>query len=297
VKCIETGVFSNTYAGQFSFNPSFSYEHEIKPGLMVESGDSLWLEYQIPDDTGIYNDEAVWFDYPLDCDDLTLTVTPEKWPPNWWHTEMYDLSYPSFEIKVEGASLGGQILSGMEYKSIRVNNLIAPEDVTVFPVGQQNPDDFVDSVVLKFETMLVLHTLEPDTPGVYTVNLTGHSKDGLPFCAQTEVVLAEGEPPAHSPEGKVTPDTYGLDQNYPNPFNASTSISFTLPEPAAVKLEIFNISGQVIMTLKDGIFEAGNYSVIWDGKDKDGNDVAGGIYFYRLKTDTFTETKKMLLLK
>jgi hypothetical protein len=297
VKCIETGVFSNTYVGQFSFNPNFSYEHEIKPGLMIASGDSLWIEYQIPGDVEVYTDEAVWFDYPLDCNDLILSIFPEKWSQNWWHSMMYDWSYPTFEITVKTADLGGTLLSNMECRSIRLNNMIAPEKVTSYPIGQQNPDAFVDSLVLQFEVMLVLHTLDPDTPGTYSLTLTGHSKDGVPFCAQTEVMLVESNPPDYAAYDKVIPETYKLDQNYPNPFNAGTQISFSLPEPANVKLEIFNIGGQIITTLKDDALEAGNYNVFWNGKDKDGNEVAGGIYFYRLKTDMFSETKKMLLLK
>jgi len=300
VKCMETGVFSNTYVGQFSFNLNSSFEHEIKPGLMVASGDSLWVEYQIPGDTVVYGDEAVWFDYPLDCDDLILSVNPPKWPAKWWHTMMYDWSYPTFDITVTTEELGGAMLSNMECRSLRVNNMIAPEKVTIYPLdppGQQNPSEFVDSAVLQFDVMLVLYTLKPEVPGTYALNLTGHSKDGKPFCAKTEVMLVESEPPAHSSHGKVIPETYRLDQNFPNPFNPNTQISFSLPEPASVKLEIFNISGQLISILKDGVFEAGNYNVIWNGKDKDGNDVAGGIYFYRLKTDMFTETKKMVLLK
>jgi len=264
---------------------------------MIASGDSLWIEYQIPGDTVIYTDEAVWFDYPLDCDDLVLSVTPEKWPQNWWHGIMYDFSYPTFDITVKTADLGSALLSNMEYKSLRVNNMIAPEKVTTYPLGQQNPDAFVDSAVLEFEVMLVLHTLKTETPGTYTLNLTGHSKDGVPFCAQTEVMLVESSPPDYSSRDKVIPETYRLDQNYPNPFNSGTQISFSLPEPASVKLEIFNIGGQIITILKDGALEAGNYNVFWNGKDKDGNEVAGGIYFYRLKTDMFSETKKMLLLK
>jgi hypothetical protein len=297
VKCMETGVFSNTYVGQFSFSPNFSYEHDIKPGLMITSGDSLSISYQVPGDPEVYSDEAVWFDYPLDCDDLVLSVAPDKWSQNWWHSPMYDCSYPIFDMTVKPADLGGVLLSNMECKSLRVNNMIAPEKVTTYPLGQQVPDAFADSAVLQFEVMLVLHTLEPDTPGTYTLNLTGHSKDGVPFCAQAEVMLVEGEPPAHSFNDKVVPETYSLDQNYPNPFNASTQISFSLPEPAHVKLEIFNVSGQIITTLKDDELEAGTYNVFWNGKDKDGNEVAGGIYFYRLKTANFIETKKMLLLK
>jgi len=93
------------------------------------------------------------------------------------------------------------------------------------------------------------------------------------------------------------PTTYSLGQNYPNPFNASTNISFSLPEPARVKLEVFNILGQKVVTLVDNNMAAGNYSLLWDGRSGQHNSVASGVYFYRLTTERFIQSKKMLLLK
>lgn len=88
------------------------------------------------------------------------------------------------------------------------------------------------------------------------------------------------------------PIEYFLGQNYPNPFNPITVISFALPEASDVKLEIYNIMGQKVATVADRRFEAGNYSVEWDG-----SRVASGVYFYKLTAGEFVETKKMVLLK
>lgn len=88
------------------------------------------------------------------------------------------------------------------------------------------------------------------------------------------------------------PTKFTLSQNYPNPFNPTTSISFSLPEASNVKLEVFNINGQVVTTLADGQFEAGVHQLTWDGRE-----TASGMYFYKLTTNNFSETKKMLLLK
>lgn len=90
---------------------------------------------------------------------------------------------------------------------------------------------------------------------------------------------------------------WALSQNYPNPFNASTVIRFTLPASGKVELDVFNILGQNIKTLADQNLSAGYQQIIWDGTDQSGNKVASGIYFYRLKTDSFSETKKMVFLK
>jgi hypothetical protein len=296
LRCVETATFSNSYAGQFSFNMNGSLELDVKPGIWVSSGDSIFVEYQIPDDTVVYSDEAVWFAVPLDCNDLNTHVYPEKWPETWWHGTDFNESYPTFEIRIRNDEHIKDMLSNIDFGSIRLNLLIAPEDILVYPLAEQNINGIIDSAILVFDVQLALHIMEAYVPGIYPLYLTGHSKNGETFCSQSEVMLVESQV-GKEPRGKSVPETYKLDQNYPNPFNPNTQISFSLPELAKVKLEIFNVSGQIITTLKDGALEAGTYNVFWNGKDKDGNEVAGGIYFYRLKTDMFTETKKMLLLK
>jgi hypothetical protein len=93
-------------------------------------------------------------------------------------------------------------------------------------------------------------------------------------------------------EKKPMPTEYALSQNYPNPFNPSTVIEFALPRDSRVKLEVFNILGQQVMTLVDEVRAAGYHSVRVDGKD-----LASGMYLYRLSTGTQSIMRKFLLLK
>lgn len=93
------------------------------------------------------------------------------------------------------------------------------------------------------------------------------------------------------------PTKFALHQNSPNPFNPVTSIKFDMPAAGDVRISVFNVLGQEVNQLADGYRDAGSYEVIWDGKDKGGASVASGIYFYRINTEQFSETKKMLLLK
>ncbi len=93
------------------------------------------------------------------------------------------------------------------------------------------------------------------------------------------------------------PASFSLNQNYPNPFNPSTTIAFALPEAAEVRLEIFNLLGRKVATLTEGELPAGHHSVVWEGRNSSGSTVATGVYFYRLDAGSFSETKKMLLLK
>ena len=85
--------------------------------------------------------------------------------------------------------------------------------------------------------------------------------------------------------------------NYPNPFNPSTTIEFALSKPSDVKLDVFNLLGQKITTLVNSRMEAGNHSVIWNGRDASGNSVASGAYFYKLNTNDYASTRKMVLAK
>jgi hypothetical protein len=88
------------------------------------------------------------------------------------------------------------------------------------------------------------------------------------------------------------PTEFSLEQNYPNPFNPTTEIHFALPVASRVKIEIFNIVGQRIEVLVDGSMEAGYHSVPWDA-----SSTASGVYLYRISTDEFVASKKMVLIK
>lgn len=89
-----------------------------------------------------------------------------------------------------------------------------------------------------------------------------------------------------------------LAQNRPNPFNPSTTLNFGLKENAQVELSIYNLKGQKVITLVNKELNAGNHSVVWDGRDALGNYVSSGIYFSRLKIgNSWSKTQKMMLMK
>jgi hypothetical protein len=88
------------------------------------------------------------------------------------------------------------------------------------------------------------------------------------------------------------PQSYNLYQNYPNPFNPITNIKFDILRKDNVKLTIFNILGNEIISLINQTLQPGSYKVSWNGIDN-----PSGIYFYKLETNFFKETKKMILLR
>jgi hypothetical protein len=89
----------------------------------------------------------------------------------------------------------------------------------------------------------------------------------------------------------VLPKTFSLAQNYPNPFNASTSINFSLANASDVRIDIFNIVGQLVEVIS-GHYAAGSNSVIWDA-----SDVTSGVYFYKMSVGDVAETRRMVLVK
>ncbi len=98
-------------------------------------------------------------------------------------------------------------------------------------------------------------------------------------------------------ESDAVPEEFALLQNYPNPFNPETEISFQLPQASYVAVKIFNVVGAEIRTLVDEQREAGYHHVRWDGKDKNGKLVASGVYLCQLRAGSFSQVRKMSLLR
>ena len=94
-----------------------------------------------------------------------------------------------------------------------------------------------------------------------------------------------------------SPMTYSLHQNYPNPFNPVTNIAFDIPKATHVSLKIYDLLGRNVRTLLNEQKSPASYVAVWDGRDNRGSKVSSAVYFYRLETEHFTTTKKMLLLK
>jgi hypothetical protein len=89
----------------------------------------------------------------------------------------------------------------------------------------------------------------------------------------------------------------GLSQNYPNPFNPQTTIAFSIKDRGAVSLKVYNVNGELVRTLANENRSAGSYTLTWDGHNDAGQPVSSGVYFYKLVTNNFSQTKKMVLLK
>jgi hypothetical protein len=114
--------------------------------------------------------------------------------------------------------------------------------------------------------------------------------DGAAF--QLDLVQVTGNPVGISGNNGEIPSEYSLGQNYPNPFNPTTNIKFGLPKSGNVKLAVYDVLGNEVSVIVNEFRQAGSYTA-----DFDASKLSSGIYFYKLSTESFTETKKMMLVK
>ena len=140
-------------------------------------------------------------------------------------------------------------------------------------------------------------------------NVRFYSKEGAAAAGDLSLVprliLEYGAPAAKAvaadqalePAASALPSRYVLAQNYPNPFNPETTIRFELHAEGAMRLEVYNLSGQVVRTLVDEYRSAGRYSVVWDGTDAAGRGLASGVYLYRIVAGEFAQTRKLILMR
>ncbi len=155
----------------------------------------------------------------------------------------------------------------------------------------------VDSTYSKFETQIPLRVLNyPQQVVLPRVSLgdlqDGVENDYIEGPVEINIPTNVNHGPIHKSD--FHPKSITLFQSYPNPFNPSTTINFSIPKSSQVKITIYNIKGRVVKEFLDKKLSAGFHTINWDGKNKAGVEVSTGIYFYQLKTDTYTKTKKML---
>ena len=98
-------------------------------------------------------------------------------------------------------------------------------------------------------------------------------------------------------QASLLPTVFALSQNNPNPFTNATTICYQLPFESDVSLRIYSFTGQLVRILVNERKEVGYYNVTWDGRDENGKEVTSGIYFYKIKTEDYVATRKMILLR
>jgi len=159
---------------------------------------------------------------------------------------------------------------------------------------QSSPSAFLNSVEM-YDICMVLSKTS-DTIRVIGQELTVTGEDQY-STALLDFAWAETTTDIDNDFIDPVPDKFHLSQNFPNPFNSGTMIQFRLPRSSFVSLVVYNLLGQPVKSLINGVLSNGDHTVYWDGTDELGREVSTGMYFYCLKNEEFVENKKLLLLK
>ena len=161
---------------------------------------------------------------------------------------------------------------------------------------------FIDDKIAWYENdgneNFTTHTITTDANGarsVYAVDMDGDGDMDVlsASCNDNKIAWYENlSPVGIEAISNEIPIEFSLSQNYPNPFNPVTAIRFAIPQSSYVSLEVFNALGEKVEVLVFEELSAGTYKYEWNAED-----LTSGIYFYRLTTGSFSESKKLILLK
>jgi DNA-binding beta-propeller fold protein YncE len=139
-----------------------------------------------------------------------------------------------------------------------------------------------------------MYWTEIGTPVIRRADLDGQNAQDLPLSVNNPAGIMVVRPPSTGviSTHPVLPREYALMQNFPNPFNPSTTIRYDLPFAGDVSLKVYDFLGREVAVLETGRADAGRYSVTWNAED-----VASGVYFYKIRSGTYHQVRRMMLVK
>ncbi|MEJ5351854.1 MAG: T9SS type A sorting domain-containing protein [Melioribacteraceae bacterium] len=213
-----------------------------------------------------------------DYDLVQPMVEGAKWVPSWFKAvDLGSGGSISFDVNAPG--------TGTYALNLLYQNYSGPQALTVKVDGA---DKLTATLESKSDSTGLSYLTDKFslTEGKHTITLSGSnvSLDVIQFIKVTIVSSVK--------DLNQIPKGYALEQNYPNPFNPTTTINFSIAKPSNVKLNVYNILGQKVVTLVDKFMGAGVYSVEFNA-----SNLASGVYFYGIEADNFKAYKKMILLK
>ncbi len=204
---------------------------------------------------------------------VNVDIYGQPFTPDWDGTDLADLSPRQTDLP-------------MTYTWYRDNSSFWP--------GRLDFIIYTDSVIIP-GNHFILFTPEMSADSLASYGLQPQdvimASDHLPVAS--DFIL----PVSNDIQFTFLPVTFSLEQNYPNPFTLNTNIEFGLPRESYVNIVIYNLSGQRVITLVSEQKKADYYDIMWDGMNDKGMKMSPGIYFYRLETEDFCSTKKMILIR
>jgi hypothetical protein len=257
-----------------------------------------------------------------ETEDAILVIKTDANGDSLWtrvldETSLDDRGYTIVESEEGNIFVGGYLegISGFVWKLDSEGNTNWLETGTIncgygFTSFAKSSDGLIVSI---FEDLVFdnsLRKFDSDYNIEWTNDLPYYSGSGdkaLGITSSEHIVVALYNPP-YIALTKLNSDGTDIDENvisastkvfnaYPNPFNPTTIIGYSIPQETDVVLKIYNIKGQLLKVLVNDFKNAGEHSIIWNGRDSNGNRVSSGIYFYKLKAGDFQKVSKMILLK
>lgn len=253
-------------------------------GYMTDLNNGITNGYAWYRVTGGRQDYHTYFQHGRECTielSHTKLLPPSQLPAHW------NYNYRSFLNYMQKALYG---ITGTVKDSVTLQPVYA----RVFIAGHDIDSSFVysDSLFGKYYRTIFggTYDLTFSAPGHYTKTVTGvYVKNDSTTIRD---VLLSPLSSGISKNGNGIPSEYKLYQNYPNPFNPATTINYDLPAGGFVRLVVYDILGKEIDVLVNEKQNTGKYKVIWDA-----SNYPSGMYFYKLMTDNYSETKKMVFVK
>lgn len=214
---------------------------------------------------------------------------------NKWRIRMYqnsiDSSFTEAKLMLEAGPDFPDIDTGRIKGLAQWNDagtsveLFFPSDSLTFPTSQWDPDSTVQFRFWVLSDWGPTTSRMPADGSYYTLKLSEVDYNNPSTAIDDKGLSGYG------------PYSYKLYQNFPNPFNPLTTIAYDVPKASKVKLTIYNIIGQKMMTLVDEKLNTGHYTVVWNSKDSGVTNVASGIYFYKIQIGDFIAVRKFILMK
>ncbi len=224
-------------------------------------------------------------------------ITGSVWHLNVSCSSVSGLAGYSFTVNFDGSSMVLVSVSpdtaGAGSNFLNARGGLTPlflvrEDVSSVTVANviMNPSNYTSASEGGFIANLIFNCNSSASPSLENIVFMDSEKR---LSVIDHATLVSTNPP--------TPRAFVLYQNYPNPFNPSTTIRFDLPAASNTVLRIFDVTGRLVATLADGRMDAGQHTVVWNGKNNRGRIVASGVYFCRLQAGKLVATRKIVVLR
>jgi hypothetical protein len=197
----------------------------------------------------------------------------------------------TFETGVNGTSMPN-IFARRGYGVYKIAYVKLNSSVDSLIYYSLSPAGTISSAIFRMNLVENLTEYFGPVPGIRYVDGDSCFAAYSPMNAPSVWVAYGCTGPLNGIEKETVPVTYRLEQNYPNPFNPSTTITFSIPKKAIVRIAVYNVLGKEISVIINKYIDRGNYNVTFDGKN-----LSSGIYYYKLETGSYTDVKKMVLIK